>query len=192
MSHSSSVGRVGAVDRDRSHTLFAETMGYVAVTAACFALGFYLGRTLSEGWAIVWFIVAFACLISMNFSVRRSGGLAGTPARLRPGPRPRHGADLASTPSTNPQALWQAGGATALLIAGFRGRRLRDPAGSLGLARLRFWALLALIVFGMVLIFVRIPHGSLIYSVLGLVVFAGLHRGRVQRLRRLPTWPPRR
>ena len=47
MSDSLSVGRLGAVDRDRSHTLFAQTMGYVAVTAGCFALGSYLGRTLS-------------------------------------------------------------------------------------------------------------------------------------------------
>ena len=31
-----------------------------------------------------------------------------------------------------------------------------------GLARLSFWALVALIVFGIVLIFVRIPHGELI------------------------------
>jgi hypothetical protein len=34
-------------------------------------------------------------------------------------------------------------------------------------------ALVALIVFGIVLIFVHIPGGSLIYSVLGLVIFAG-------------------
>src|ERR1039458_7360892 len=79
------LGGLGAVDRDRSHALFGQTMGYVAVTAGFFALGSYLGRTLSEGWAIVWFIVAFACLISMNFTVRRSGGPAvrrsGGPAR---------------------------------------------------------------------------------------------------------------
>ena len=34
------------------------------------------------------------------------------------------------------------------------------------------------------LIFVRIPHGSLIYSVLGLVIFAGLTTVNFQRLRR--------
>jgi hypothetical protein len=77
MSESVSYRGLGAVDRDRSHTLFGQTMGYVALTAGCFALGSYLGRTLSEGWAIVWFIVAFACLISMNFTVRRSAGPPG-------------------------------------------------------------------------------------------------------------------
>ena len=80
--------------------------------------------------------------------------------------------------STNPQALWQAGGATALFIAGFGAAGYATRRDLSGLARLCFWALLALIVFGIVLIFVRIPDGELIYSVLGLVIFAGLDHVR--------------
>ena len=38
--------------------------------------------------------------------------------------------------------------------------------------------------FGIVLIFVHIPHGALIYSVLGLVIFAGFTMFDFQRLRR--------
>jgi FtsH-binding integral membrane protein len=38
--------------------------------------------------------------------------------------------------------------------------------------------------FGIVMIFIRIPNGSLIYSVLGLVIFAGLTMFDFQRLRR--------
>jgi hypothetical protein len=60
------------VTRDRTATLFGQTMGYVAITAGLFALGAYLGRHLSEGWALVWYIVAFACLIAMNFTARRA------------------------------------------------------------------------------------------------------------------------
>jgi len=45
-------------------------------------------------------------------------------------------------------------------------------------------AVLALIVSGIVLIFVRIPHGELIYSVIGLVIFAGFTMFDFQRLRR--------
>ena len=46
----------------------------------------------------------------------------------------------------------------------------------------RFWALLALIMFGVVLIFVHTPAGAVIYSILRLVRFAALtvadfHRG---------------
>jgi uncharacterized protein len=47
-----------------------------------------------------------------------------------------------------------------------------------------FWALVALIVFGIVLIFVHIPAGALVYSVLGLVIFAGFTLFDFQRVRR--------
>jgi modulator of FtsH protease len=50
--------------------------------------------------------------------------------------------------------------------------------------RISFFALIALIVFGIVLIFIRIPHGELVYSVLGLVIFAGLTMFDFQRLHR--------
>ena len=185
MRDSLSVRGVGRMDRDRSHALFGQTMAYVAVTAGFFALGSYLGRSLSEVWAIVWFIVAFACLISMNFTVRRSAGLSvglllgvGLALGLAMAPA------LVYYASTNPQALWQAGGATALFIAAFGAAGYATRRDLSGLARLSFWALVALILFGIVAIFVRIPHGSLIYSVLGLVIFAGLTMVDFQRLRR--------
>ena len=185
MSDSLSFRAPRVMDRDRGHALFGQTMGYVAVTAGCFALGSYLGRTLSGGWAILWFIVAFACLISMNFTVRRSGGLT-TVLLLAVGLC--LGLALAPTlvyyASTNPQALWQAGGATALFIAGFGAAGYATRRDLSGLARASFWALVALILFGIVLIFVRIPHGEVIYSVIGLVVFAGLTMVNFQRLRR--------
>ena len=130
MSESLSLGTTGAAARDRAHTLFGQTMGYVAVTTGFFALGAYLGRNLSAGWAIVWYIVGFACLIAMNFTVRRSKGLT---AGLLFAFGIALGLALAPTlvyyASTNPQALWQAGGATALFIAGFGGGRLRHQAG---------------------------------------------------------------
>jgi uncharacterized protein len=133
----------------------------------------------------VWYIVAFVCLIAMNFAVRRSGGLAvalllafGITLGLALAPT------LVYYASTNPQALWQAGGASALFIAGFGAAGYATRRDLSGIARLCFWALIALIVFGIVLIFVRIPGGELIYSVLGLVIFAGLTMFDFQRLRR--------
>ena len=60
--------------------------------------------------------------------------------------------------STNPQALWQAGGVTALFIAGFGAAGDATRRDLSGLARLNFWALVALILFGIVLIFVRIAR----------------------------------
>jgi uncharacterized protein len=47
-----------------------------------------------------------------------------------------------------------------------------------------FNALLALIVFGIVLVFVQLPGGALIYAIAGLVIFAGLTPFDFQRLRR--------
>ena len=185
MSESLSYGGAGAMTRDRGHTLFGQTMGYVAVTTAVFALGAYLGRNLSAGWAIVWFIAAFVCLIAMNFAVRRSGGLAvalllafGITLGLALAPT------LVYYASTNPQALWQAGGATALFIAGFGAAGYATRRDLSSLARLLFFALLALIIFGIVTIFVRIPNGQLIYAVLGLIIFAGFTMVDFQRLRR--------
>ena len=175
----------GAAARDRTHTLFAQTMGYVAVTAALFALGAYLGRNLTYGAGFVAFIAAFACLIGMRFAARRSTGLTvgllaafGLLIGVAVAPT------LAYYASMNPQVLWQAGGATALFIAGFGAAGYATGRDLSAIARVCFWALLALIVFGIVLIFVRIPHGELIYSVIGLVIFAGFTMFDFQRLRR--------
>jgi modulator of FtsH protease len=46
------------------------------------------------------------------------------------------------------------------------------------------WALLGLILFGVVAIFAQVPNGSLLYDVFGLVIFAGLTSFDFQRLRR--------
>jgi len=183
MNESMSMRAAGIAGRER--TLFGQTMLYVAATAGFFALGSYLGRDLSQGWVIVWYLVAIGCLIGMQFTVRRSAAVTsallvavGTTLGLAMAPT------LVWYASTNPQALWQAGGATALFIAGFGAAGYATRRDLSGLARLSFWALVALIVFGIVLIFVRIPHGSLIYSILGLVIFAGLTMADFQRLRR--------
>ena len=85
--------------------------------------------------------------------------------------------------SMDPRALWQAGGATALFIAGFGAAGYATRRDLTVIARVSFWALVALIVFGIVLIFVHIPRGDLVYSVLGLVIFAGFTMFDFQRLR---------
>jgi FtsH-binding integral membrane protein len=174
----------GAPTRAQVHTLFAQTMGYVAVTAALFALGAWLGRNLVGGVGIVAFIAAFACLIGMQFAVRRSTqlavGLLGAFGLL---------IGLAVAPivayygSMDPRALWQAGGATALFIAGFGAAGYATRRDLTAVARVCFWALVALIVVGIVLIFVHIPGDALVYSVLGLVIFAGFTMFDFQRLR---------
>ena len=171
--------------RDESRTLFSQTMGLVAVTAGLFALGAYLGRDLSYGWGFVAYIASFALLIGLNFAVQRSEQLAigllfGFGVLVGIGTAPT----IAYYASTNPQSVWQAGGATALFIAGFGTAGYATRRDLSGLARACFWALLVLIVFGIVTIFVNIPHGALIYSIAGLVIFAGFTLYDFQRLRR--------
>jgi FtsH-binding integral membrane protein len=171
--------------RDESRTLFSQTMGLVAVTAGLFALGAYLGRDLSYGWGFVAYIASFALLIGLNFAVQRSQQLAigllfGFGVLVGVGTAPT----IAYYASTNPQSVWQAGGATALFIAGFGTAGYATRRDLSRLARACFWALLALIVFGIVTIFVNIPHGALIYSIAGLVIFAGFTLFDFQRLRR--------
>ena len=66
-------GQYGTASRDRTRALFGQTMGLVAVTAAFFALGSYVGRNLSHTVAIGAYIAAFVCLLIMRFAARRSG-----------------------------------------------------------------------------------------------------------------------
>ena len=178
-------GYDGLLTRDQTRSLFSQTMGYVALTAALFAGGAYVGRGLSYGLGFLWFIAAFICLIAMNFTVRKSQqltvvllcafglliGLAISPV-------------LTYYAGTDPHALWTAGGATALFIAGFGAAGYATRRDLSGLARVCFWALLALIVFGIVAIFVNIPNSALIYAIGGLVIFAGFTMYDFQRLRK--------
>jgi modulator of FtsH protease len=171
--------------RDQTRALFGQTMGLVAVTAGLFALGAYLGRDLSYGWGFVAYIASFGLLLGINFAVSRSEQLAvgllfGFGLLVGVGTAPT----IAYYASTNPQSVWQAGGATALFIAGFGTAGYATRRDLSGLARVCFWALLVLIVFGIVTIFVNIPNGALIYAIAGLVIFAGFTLYDFQRLRR--------
>ena len=181
---SSSTALPQPLTRDESGSLLGQTMGLVAVTTGLFALGAYLGRDMSYGWGWLFFIAAFGVLLALNVAAQRSEGLAvtllfgfGVLMGLATAPT------LSYYASTNPQILWQAGGATALFIAGFGAFGYATRRDLSGIARACFWALIALIVFGIVLIFVQIPNGSLIYAILGLVIFAGLTAFDFQRLR---------
>ena len=123
MADTLSYRQMGTADRGQAHALFSQTMSYVAATAGLFALGAWLGRNLSGGVGIVAFIAAFACLIGMRFAAKRS-------AQLTVGLLAAFGLliGLAVAPtvayygSMDPRALWEAGGATALFVAGFAPR----------------------------------------------------------------------
>ena len=182
---STSTAAATPVSREDTRRLFGQTMGLVALTSAFFALGAYVGRDASGGWAILWYVAAFAVLFAINFAVQRSEQLAvtllfGFGLLLGLAVVPTVGYYL----DADPQAVWQAGGATALFIGGVGAAGYATRRDLSVIARACFWALVALIVFGIVLIFVQIPNGALIYSIAGLVIFAGLTLFDFQRLRR--------
>jgi FtsH-binding integral membrane protein len=179
------LGRTG-VARDQTRAVFGQVMGLVALTVGCTALGAYITRNMSGHAWIAFFIGAFVCIFGLNMASSRGHeqlaiallfGL-GLLLGLAVGPV------LDQYAKAQPQALYQAAGATAAFVAalGAYGYATRRDLSSW--ARTLFWALLALIVFGIVGIFVAIPHGNVIYAVLGLVIFGAFTIFDFNRLRR--------
>ena len=169
----------------RTSTLFAQTMGLVALTAGFFAAGAYAGRNLHQGAVIIAWIAAFVVLLTMNFAVRRSASAAvvllavfGVLIGVASAPT------LVYYATADPAVLWQSGGATALFVAAFGTFGYLTNRDLSAWRRISGIALLILLVAGIVLVFVHIPHASLVWAILGLVIFAGLTAGDFQRLRR--------
>ena len=143
-----------AIARDHARELLGQVMGYVAVAVGFAALGAYLGRDLSGGAGLLFFIGAFACIFGLNIAAARGReqlaigllfamglllGLAVAPV-------------IADYAKADPSALWQAAGATAAFVAacGAYGYATRRDLSAW--ARTLFWALLGLIAFGFVAI----------------------------------------
>lgn len=173
-----SVATVGAAG------VFGQVMGLVAVTLLFFTLGAYLGREVSEGASIICFIGGFVCIVGLNF-VRRSEGLSITllfAAGLLLGLG--MGGVLNRYVEAEPDAVWQAASATALFVGGLGtvGYAIRKDLS--GGYRALFFLLLALIVFGLVTVFVSIPGANVIYSLLGLGIFGGYTVLDFNRMRR--------
>src|ERR1700690_558631 len=60
------------ITRDQPRAGFGQVMGLVALAVACTALGAYVGRDLSGGTGLLFFIGAIACLIGLNTASSRS------------------------------------------------------------------------------------------------------------------------
>src|SRR5436190_2607794 len=175
-----------AVARDRARELLGQVMGLVAATVGFAALGAYLGRNLSGGAGLLLFIAAFACIFGLNAAAARGneqlavGLLFGLGLLLGLAVAPI----IADYAKADPSALWQAAGTTALFVAtcGAYGYATRRDLSSW--ARTLFWALLGLIAFGIVAIFVSIPNSHIIYAVAGLGIFGAFTIFDFNRLRR--------
>jgi len=169
----SSVGYAAGLPASRAQALFGRVMALVALTVGFATLGAYLGRNSGgAGWFVAW-LIALGCLVGLNVaSARGNRGLA---LALLLAFGLLMGASVATTvnyySATDPTAVRQAFGATALFVGGL---------GSVGYAirrdlsflyRALFWLLLVLIAAGIVLIFARIPAAYTVYALAGLAIF---------------------
>jgi uncharacterized protein len=157
----------------RTPALFGRVMGLVALTVGFATLGVWAARNAGGGlWFIAW-LIALGCLFGLN--VANARGNHGLALVLLFAFGLLLGASVSATinyySATDPTAVRQAFGATALFVAGLGtgGYAVRRDLSFL--YRIAFWLLLALIVAGIVLIFVHIPSGYTIWAVVGLAVF---------------------
>lgn len=180
------LARPAPVTGDAARAVFGQVMGLVALTLGCLALGAYISRNMTGGLGIVFFIAAFACVFGLNVASSRGNeqiavtllfGL-GLLLGLALGPV------IGAYAKQDPSAIWQAAGATGVFVAalGTAGYATRRDLSSW--SRVLFWALLALLVFGIVAIFASIPHANVIWAVGGLVIFGGYTIFDFNRLRR--------
>ncbi len=161
-------------------------MGLVALTVAFATLGVWIGR----GWGgAAWFIgwlLALGCLIGLN--VANARGNTGLALTLLFGFGLLIGVSVASTvnyyAATDPTAVRQAFGATALFVGGLGAGGYAVRRDLSFLYRTLFWLLLLLIVGGLVLIFVHIPAAYTAWTILGLGIFGLYTVVDFNRLRR--------
>jgi uncharacterized protein len=175
----------GSVETVGTAGVFGQVMGLVAVTLAFFTLGAYLGREIVGFGSIVCFIGGFACIIGLNVATRRSEMLAitllfGAGVLLGLG----MGGVLNAYAEAEPDAVWQAAAATGLFVGGLgaTGYAIRKDLSVY--YRFLFFALIALIIFGLIGIFISIPACNVIYSLAGLVIFGGYTVVDFNRMRR--------
>jgi modulator of FtsH protease len=175
-----------ALSRDQARAVFGQVMGLVALTLGFLALGAYIGRDLSGGIGILFFIAGFACIFGLNIASARGRDQLATTLLFGLGLLMglALGPVLSSYAKADPSALWQAAGATGAFVAilGTVGYATRRDLSSW--SRVLFLGLLALLVFGIVAIFVSIPGANVIWSVAGLVIFGGYTILDFNRLRR--------
>jgi modulator of FtsH protease len=179
-------GGGAAITRDGTRAVFGQVMGLVALTVGCTALGAYITRDLSGRAWIAFFIGAFVCIFGLNIASSRGReqlailflfGL-GLLLGMAVGPI------LNQYAKAEPGVLYQAAGATGAFVLGLGTVGYATRRDLSHWARALFWALLALILFGLVTIFVSIPHANVIYAVLGLIVFGAYTIFDFNRLRR--------
>jgi uncharacterized protein len=169
--------------------LFGRVMGLVALTVGFATLGVWLMRDYSgSAWFIAW-LLGIGCLVGLN--VANARGNTGLALTLLFAFGLLIGVSVSATiryySATDPTAVRQAFGATAVFVAGLGAGGYATRRDLSFLYRILFWLLLALIVASLVLIFVRIPAAYTVWTILGLGIFGLYTVVDFNRLRRAGT-----
>src|ERR1700744_2234959 len=159
-----------ATAASQTQGLFGRVMGLVALTVGFATLGVWIARDYSgPSWFIAW-LLALGCLVGLNIaSARGSTGGALTlllAFGLLIGVSVSAPIRYYSAP--DPTAVRQAFGATALFVGGLGAGGYAVRRDLSYLYRVAFWLLIALIVAGIVLIFVHMQAAYTIYALVGL------------------------
>lgn len=182
---------MGAAPRDPA--LYPRALGLIAAAAGCFALGAYAGPHVTTGLAIVGYVAAFACLLSLHLAARRRA-VAATVLMLAFGAVT--GLALARTVAyyagADPPVMWQAGGMAGLFTAagGVAGRLARPRLS--WLARILLTEILAMLLCGIVLVseYMALPEiGWAAVAVATYFSLAVLGISLVRRTRDCPSAP---
>lgn len=169
----------------RDPALFSRTLGLIAAAAGCFALGAYAGPHVTTGIAIVAYVAAFGCMLTLRLAARRRAIAAAvlmlafcavTGLALAP--------TVAYYTGTDPPAMWQAGGMAGMFTAAF------GVAGCLArprlawLARILLSEALAMLLCGIVLVSEYMAVPTIGYAAIAVAAYFSLAAGGISLLRR--------
>ncbi|MHB1567806.1 MAG: Bax inhibitor-1/YccA family protein [Solirubrobacteraceae bacterium] len=175
-----------ALTRDQERGVFGQVMGLVAVTLGFTALGAYIGRDFTGQAGILFLLVMFGFVFGLRAAaVRGHEQLAialllglGLTLGIFLGPV------IAAYAKADSAAVYQAAGSTGAFVAALGSYGYATRRDLSAWARPLFFALMALLLFAIVAIFVSIPGANLIWAIGGLAIFGGLTILDFNRLRR--------
>jgi modulator of FtsH protease len=182
-------GQGATLTGDRARSVFGHVMGLVACTMAFAAAGAYLARNMNTG-GFIWIICEFGCIFGLQAANRRGNQNLATVLLFGLGLF----AGMFVSPlivyyaHSNPGVVYQAAGSTALFTAAVGAFGYTTRRDLSHIARIAFYALLAVLVFGLIALFVAIPGANIVYSLLVLAIFTVFTAFDFQRLARNPTY----
>jgi len=159
----------------RKSALFSQALALIAAAAGCFALGAYTAPHLATGIAILAYLVAFGCLLSLSFAARRRA-TASTVLMLAFGAAT--GLAIAPTAvyyaAADPRVMWQAAGMAGLFTAACGAAGWLTRPGLPWLGRILLSEALAILLCGIVLVSEYMALTAIGYAAIAVAAYLSL------------------